>query len=133
MSTARNAQCPCGSGLKFKRWCGAVSADGSIAPENDPEAGSGPATSAWKARLPIIGMFAIDIAIGVWVWVAMESVANGVAVFMALAMGTGIYLTIRQPPESTGRGGGSAIDFGMGQNRRKSRNSVQNRRQRRRK
>lgn len=131
MSVARNAACPCGSGLKYKRCCGAPGAT-PVALDHDPETGEAKPTSSSDKLLPI-ALFAIAIGIGVGVGTLREAIADGLAVSLALIMGVVIYLMARNPPEGTGRGGGTAINFGM--NRRKPNSSTRppNRSQRRRK
>jgi len=126
MTTARNAACPCGSGKKFKRCCGA-DAD---AAEVTQDLVMPTAQSKGRMALPI-GLVGIAIAVGVGVGTLRDSVADGLAVSFALVMGVMIYLMARNPPEGTGTGGGTAINFGLdGRSRRKG---GQNRRQRRRK
>ena len=132
MTTARNAPCPCGSGKKFKRCHGAVG--GSAAEDTEETAASEEPSASMFERMPwmIVWMVLMAIGAGVAVGTYREAVADGIAVTMALLMATVIYALLRKPPSSTGRGGGSAIDYGMGGSR--SRNQgPRNRRQRRRK
>ena len=62
-------------------------------------------------------MFAVAIGVGVGVGTWRDAVSDGLAVALALCMGVAMYLMARNPPESTGRGGGAAINFGMGQDK----------------
>ena len=131
MTTARNAACPCGSGQKFKRCCGAPGAT-PVALDPDAETGEvAEEASVSSKALPVI-LFAIAVGAGVGVGTLREAIADGLAVGLALTMGVVIYLMARNPPESTGRGGGTSINFGLNQNRR-SNSGPPNRRQRRRK
>ena len=87
-------------------------------------------------RLPwmIIWMVLVDIGAGVAVGTYRDAVADGLAVTMALLMATILFALIRKPPSSTGRGGGTAINYGLGGGGSKPRNQgPRNRRQRRRK
>ena len=73
-------------------------------------------------------MFAAAIGVGVGVGSLRGEVADGFAVALALCVGVAMYLMARNPPESTGRGGGAAINFGMGQDKKPTRkNRAQNR------
>jgi len=132
MTTPRNAACPCGSGKKFKRCCGAAGG----APVEDTEETDlpgQPAASIFE-RLPwtIIWLVLVDIGAGVAVGTYRDAVADGLAVTMALLMATALYALIRKPPSSTGRGGGTAINYGLGGSRPRNQ-GPRNRRQRRRK
>jgi len=132
MSVARNAPCPCGSGEKYKRCCGAPGAvakatKGVVAEGSDKRAGP-------SANLRLgIGLTVVSGGVGTAVGVAMNSVSNGIAVGMALCMASLIYLMARKPPSSTGRGGGTAIDFGLNQRGQRRNVGPKNRRQRRQK
>jgi threonine/homoserine efflux transporter RhtA len=85
-------------------------------------------------RLPwmVIWMVFVDIGAGVAVGSYRDAVADGIAVTMALLMATALFVLIRKPPSSTGRGGGTAIDYGLGGSKRRTQ-GPSNRRQRRRK
>ena len=73
-------------------------------------------------------MFAAAIGVGVGVGTWRNAVSDGLAVALALCMGVAMYLMARNPPESTGRGGGASINFGMGQDKKpQRRNRAQNR------
>jgi len=73
-------------------------------------------------------MFAVAIGVGVGVGTWRGTVSDGFAVALALCMGVAMYLMARNPPESTGRGGGAAINFGMGQEKKTNKsNRAQNR------
>jgi hypothetical protein len=132
MTTPRNAACPCGSGLKFKRCCGA--AGGTLAEDTEETDGPAGRSAGRFDGVPwlIVWMVIMDIGAGVAVGTFRDAVADGLAVSMALLMATGLYAMLRKPPSSTGRGGGTAIDYGLGGS--KPRNQgPRNRRQRRRK
>jgi hypothetical protein len=133
MTTARNAACPCGSGQKFKRCCGAPDAmSDSLAPDAETGEALGSHSSS-RDWLPII-LFAVAIGAGVGVGTLREAIADGLAVGLALSMGIVIFLMARNPPQSTGRGGGTAINFGLNQKGKSNSSSgPPNRRQRRRK
>jgi hypothetical protein len=123
MAIGRNALCPCGSGLKFKRCCaiagGATGASSAI--PADPK----------RFLLPL-SLFGAAIGIGVLVGTLRSAIADGVAVSLALILGVIIYLMARNPPEGTGKGGNTAINFGLdGKGRRRGRGPA-NRSQRRR-
>lgn len=92
-----------------------------------------PAASIFE-RLPwmIIWLVLADIGVGVAVGTYRDAVADGLAVTMALLMATALYVLIRKPPSSTGRGGGTAINYGLGGSRPRNQ-GPRNRRQRRRK
>ena len=132
MSVARNAACPCGSGLKYKRCCGAPGAT-PVALEQDAETGELTAASGSSDKLVPLLLFAVAIGAGVGVGTLRDAIADGLAVSFALSMGVVIYLMARNPPEGTGRGGGTAINFGMNRRKRNSSTRPPNRRQRRRK
>lgn len=133
MSVARNAPCPCGSGEKYKRCCGAPGA----APKSNAVGDSEAAPDSFGSGSPAIRLGLVlavgSAALGTAVGFAMESVSNGVAVGMALFMASLIYLMARKPPESTGRGGGTAINFGLNQRGQRRNAGPKNRRQRRQK
>ena len=126
MTPARNAPCPCGSGKKYKRCCGA---DGGVAATDDAVQSAQPKSSR---ALPVV-LFAAAIGVGVGVGTLREAVADGLAVSLALIMGVIIYLMARNPPEGTGTEGGTAINFGLSSRGRSRRRGPQNRRQRRQK
>ena len=77
--------------------------------KNDQEGGA-------SKVFPIL-MFAAAIGAGVGVGTWRGAMADGLAVGLALCVGVAMYLMARNPPESTGRGGGAAINFGMEQGR----------------
>ena len=132
MTTPRNAACPCGSGNKFKRCCGAAGGT-SVDDTEETEAPEESAVSNLE-RLPwmVIWMVLVDIGAGVAVGTYRDAVADGVAVTMALLMATTLFALIRKPPSSTGRGGGTAINYGLGGSKPRNQGPG-NRRQRRRK
>lgn len=131
MSISRNAPCPCGSGLKYKRCCGAPGADplAAEAVAGMAEAGT-PVSRNQTLRLALI-FIAVSALIGVGVGTLLEETASGLAVGMGCLMASMIYLMARKPPSSTGRGGGTAIDFGLNQRGQRKGRRPQNRRQRR--
>jgi len=132
MTTPRNAACPCGSGKKFKR-CHGANGGSYVEDTEETDALDESAASSFE-RMPwlIIWMVVVDIGAGVAVGTYRDAVADGLAVALALLMGTAIFAMIRKPPTSTGRGGGTAINYGLGGS--KPRNQgPRNRRQRRRK
>ena len=134
MTTARNAPCPCGSGKKFKRCCGAagavdVTAAGADAVDHEPSAQSRLADRS--LMLPVV-LFGSAVGIGVAVGTLRGGVADGLAVSLALILAVMIYLMARNPPEGTGTGGGTAINYGMGGRKRRN-TGRQSRSQRRRK
>ena len=116
MSTPRNAECPCGSKKKYKRCCGA----NEVAAENAGMGGAGLASSGPSKVVPIL-LFASAIGVGVGVGTFRDAVADGLAVALALCLGIAMYLMARNPPESSGRGGGAAINFGMDNNKKTNR------------
>ena len=133
MTIARNAPCPCGSGKKFKRCCGAVGATPiDLDSGEDTNGAASPERSNGTGRVAAV-LIGISVAIGVGAGTAMEAVSSGLAVGMACVMASLIYLMARKPPESTGRGGGTAINFGLTSRGNRRGNAPQNRRQRRRK
>jgi hypothetical protein len=132
MTTPRNVACPCGSGKKFKRCCGA--AGGAPVEDTEETDALGEPRASKLERLPwvVIWMVLVDIGAGIAVGTYRDAVADGAAVTMALLMATALFAMIRKPPSSTGRGGGTAINYGLGGS--KPRNQgPSNRRQRRRK
>jgi len=116
MSTPRNAECPCGSKKKYKRCCGA----NEVAAENAGMGGAGIAAGGTSKVVPIL-MFASAIGVGVGVGTLRSAIADGLAVSLALCVGVAMYLMARNPPESTGRGGGAAINFGMDKTKKSNR------------
>ena len=130
MAIARNESCPCGSGKKYKRCCGAPGAVPKFGPE--VEAVGAPSEGTDMGRLAV-AIALVAAAVGAGVGLAMESTSNGVAVGMAVLLAGVIYLMARKPPSSTGRGGNTAIDFGLNQRGQRRNAGPQNRRQRRRK
>lgn len=131
MSISRNAPCPCGSGLKFKRCCGAPGADPS-ALEGVAEGVGSAATASSNETLRLALIFvAVSAVIGFAVGTLLEETSSGLAVGMGCFMASMIYLMARKPPSSTGRGGGTAIDFGLNQRGQRKGRRPQNRRQRR--
>jgi len=133
MTIARNAACPCGSGQKFKRCCGAPGA--TPAPLGmDSETGEASMEASSESKILPLALFAVAIGAGVGVGTWREAIADGLAVGLALTMGIVIYLMARNPPDSTGRGGGTAINYGLTQNgKSRSSSGPPNRQQRRRK
>ena len=129
MTTARNAPCPCGSGNKFKRCCGA---EGSAAAEGEDTQEVFQTPQDRRALMIPLMLVAAAIGIGIGVGTLRGGIADGLAVSFALILGVMIFLMARNPPEGTGRGGGAAINYGMGGKKRGSA-GPQNRRQRRRK
>lgn len=80
--------------------------------------------------LPLV-LFGLAVGVGVGVGTMRGAVADGLAVSLALCMGVVIYLMARNPPESSGRGGNSAINFGLDSKGRARGRGPANRRQRR--
>ena len=118
MIPAKNAACPCGSGKKFKRCCGAPGAVpapvvAAMLESAELEAGSVPKVPS--KVVPVI-LFALSIGAGVGVGTWRDAVADGLAVGLALCVGVVMYLVSRNPPQSSGRGGGASINFGLNQN-----------------
>lgn len=91
---------------------------------------SGTSGEGKRIALPII-LFGAAVGIGVGVGTLRGAVADGMAVSLALCMGVVIYLMARNPPESSGRGGNSAINFGLDSKGRARGRGPANRRQRR--
>jgi hypothetical protein len=114
MSIARNDPCPCGSGKKFKQCCGVTGAPPLPALDESGE----PIPRAWK--LPV-GLVLLAIGLGVGIGVLRDSVSDGLAVGGAALLMVVGYLVIRTPPGSTGRGGGTNIDYGMNKPKRRKR------------
>ncbi len=118
MVPARNAACPCGSGKKYKRCCGAPGAVpapivAAMLAETEEESVGVP--QAQSKLFPVI-LFALSIGAGVGVGTWRDAVADGLAVGLALCVGVVMYLVSRNPPHSSGRGGGASINFGLNQN-----------------
>jgi len=114
MAISRNAPCPCGSGKKYKRCCGAVGAP----PPPRVDAEGQPVPVAWKVPA---ALFALAVGCGALVGFLRDSVQDGLSVSLALLVIVLGYLVIRKPPGSTGRGGGANIDYGMKRPRRNPR------------
>ena len=127
MAIARNEPCPCGSGKKYKRCCGAPGATPKYGSE-----GESTAVASDTGRIAVVVALAATV-VGAGIGVAMDSTANGLAVGMAVLLAGIIYLMARKPPSSTGRGGNTAIDFGLNRRGQRRNSGPQNRRQRRRK
>ena len=81
-----------------------------------------------SSKLVPVLLFAAAIAIGVGVGTVRGAIADGLTVALALCMGVAMYLMARNPPESTGRGGGAAINFGMDQQKRTNKSTRSQRR-----
>ena len=115
MATARNAACPCGSGKKFKRCCGAPGAVPApeVAAMMEEEESMAPKEPS--KFIPVV-LFALSIGAGVGVGTWRDAVSDGLAVGLALCVGVVMYLMSRNPPASSGRGGGASINFGLNQN-----------------
>ena len=115
MATARNAACPCGSGKKFKRCCGAPGAvpTPEVAAMLEEE---GVAAPQPPSKVVPLVLFALSIGAGVGVGTWRDAVADGLAVGLALCVGVVMYIMSRNPPSSSGRGGGASINFGLNQN-----------------
>ena len=128
MTVARNAPCPCGSKKKYKRCCGADKADGPETDQPSAEVDVPAGMPTWM--LPAILMLSA-VGVAVVVGTLRSSVRDGVSVGLALGMLVIGYLMARNPPTSSGRGGGANINFGMGSNRSRS-NRPSNRSKRRR-
>ncbi len=124
MSVARNAQCPCGSGKKYKQCCGVTGA----APPPVVDEDGVPVPRDWK--LPV-GLVLLAVFAGVGIGFLRDSVSDGGAVTGAALLLVIGYLIIRTPPSSTGRGGGANINYGLGSRSRK-RSGPRSRSQRRR-
>lgn len=95
--TPRNAQCPCGSGNKFKRCHGAADAvEQAVAQDN-------------RLTLAVTGgAVVVSIVIG-----AMYGGQTGLGVFAAAAIGIGAWVIFRDPPPPKAGGGDpAAINFG---------------------
>jgi len=106
MTIARNDPCPCDSGKKYKQCCGATGAPPPPVLDEDGE----PIPVQWKQPAALI---LVAICLGVGVGMLRESLSDGLAVGGAALLLTIGYLVIRDPPSSTGRGGGTNIDYGM--------------------
>ena len=76
-------------------------------------------------------LFGVAIAAGVGVGTLRGAVGDGLAVGLALCVGVVMYLMARNPPERSGRGGNSAINFGLDSKGRARGRGPANRRQRR--
>jgi hypothetical protein len=122
MSSARNEPCPCGSGKKLKQCCGLTGAP----PPPVLDASGEPVRRQWK--LPA-GLVAVAIGLGVGIGLLRDTFSDGLAVGSASLLLVIGYLVIRTPPDSTGRGGGANIDYGM--NKPKRRRGPRSRSQRR--
>ena len=86
--------------------------------------------TAKRFAWPLV-LFGLAIGVGVGVGTLRGAIADGLAVSLALCMGVGIYLMARNPPQSSGRGGNSAINFGLDSKGRARGRGPANRRQRR--
>ena len=69
-----------------------------------------PIPRAWKLPAGLV-LLAIGLGVAIGLW--RDSVSDGFAVGGAALLLVVGYLAIRTPPTSTGRGGGSNIDYGM--------------------
>ena len=123
MTIARNDPCPCDSGKKYKQCCGATGAPPPPVLDEDGQ----PIPLQWKFPALLVSL-AIGAGVGVGLW--RESFPDGLAVGAAATLLTAGYLIIRLPPSSTGRGGGTNIDYGM--NKPKQSRGARSRSQRRR-
>jgi hypothetical protein len=107
MSIARNAPCPCGSDKKYKQCCGQT---GAPPPPVLDEHGE-PVGRDWKRPA---GLVCLAILLGVGTGLLRSDISDGFAVGGASLLLVIGYLVTRTPPSSTGRGGGAAINYGMG-------------------
>ena len=128
MSPSRNEACPCGSGAKFKRCCGAPGATPAPSMDTTGEGGAEVAAAATRSWTPVLILLAVAVGIGVGVGSLRGAAADGLAVGMALTMAVAVYAMSRNAPESTGRGSSSAINFGMSGRRAARRKKRQKRR-----
>ena len=97
MIVSKNAQCPCGSGLKYKRCC--MLREGAVKLPTIP----------WAK---IIGITVTSIGAGILVG-HLKSPPIGVAATFATAMAIVCWAWLFQPPSSVrGRENSAAINFG---------------------
>ena len=128
MSQSRNAACSCGSGLKFKRCCGAPGAEAKVAVDSENGGTVEQAIEKKSSWAVPVGLEVLAIAVAVVAGVIRESAADGLAVGMALSMAVVVFVFSRGAPQSTGRGSSTAINFGMGGRRAARRKNKKNRR-----
>ena len=107
MKVSRNAPCPCGSGKKYKHChLGKPLPGEEIVSEHN-----GGASQNTKGTALILGLVGTVAAIAVGVWQNDVSVALGVA--GAWALGTILYLSVRNPPPPNDNAGDpAALNFG---------------------
>jgi hypothetical protein len=96
MSVSRNAPCPCGSGLKYKRCC----------------FGKEQQVVSKKGRLYLALYLVVTVVLGVGVGIGFGWESGLGAAGAALLLG-GILYVVRSPPPSSGKSGdASDINFG---------------------
>lgn len=99
---ARNAACPCGSGLKYKQCCLKAGR-----PVNLQEDGSPAPRSLWIPALLVAGLIAA-IAVGLW-----KGFGLGVTTFGVFGIVIGLILIFRNPPPPNPNAGDpAALSFG---------------------
>jgi hypothetical protein len=113
MSQSRNAACSCGSGLKFKRCCGSPEGKPSVSDASQGEGSAEQVQIQKRAWVFPVALELVVIAIAVAVGLLRDSVADSLAVGMALSMAVVVFLLSRNAPVSTGRGSSTAINFGV--------------------
>ena len=101
---ARNAPCPCGSGLKYKRCC---LASGKV--PVPPGAAAGPKRKR-AVMVIVLGCMAVGIGLGLG---AIHGLEVGIAGVLATVLAGSCFMFLYRPPASSGRDeGGASIGFG---------------------
>ena len=107
MKISRNALCPCGSGKKYKHCHLGKPLPGEEAAFEHVGAAS-PSNKGTALVLGLVGTVAA-IAVGVW----QSDVSVGLGVAGAWALGTVLYLSVRNPPPPNENAGDpAALNFG---------------------
>jgi hypothetical protein len=110
MRVAKNAPCPCGSGLKYKR-CHMPRED---AAQMQPV--------PW---LKILALVVVSVAVGVTVGTLKEDPPVGIAMTFATGLGLVCWIWLFKPPSSVrGRESSAAINFGHSNTERTPRTRV---------
>ena len=89
--TPRNALCPCNSGKKYKRCCGANAAENDAG--DTSESGVVAPDNRRKFGLPL-ALFSGAVVLGVAVGTLRDAVADGLAVTLALTIGIIMIMVI---------------------------------------